>query len=225
MQATHINSDKDKDDVAFSLPPDLDTTWFTAFETEQLQYTDFYTEKVSTLQLCCCYINPQAEVENLTMEQLVLRSPGIITQEELIQCIQQHQHQYALMSVLRFTVNLTLDEVLDFLQETTTTTSDKDTQSSDATQYYTQRFLTSEKYLETIAYPPTITLFNDLNTLFLIFRSKKKTDKTSTTTSCSSSTSACASGSSSSTTRKIKLHLPSHHRLNTRRRRHEHLSL
>lgn len=167
-------SDTDTD----TLLPTLDTTWVTALKQEQYNYRDFYTEPVSTLTLCCCYVNHQAELETFKTEQVLLRNNGVVSREELIRLIQRHQWPtYKLLALLRYNVNLNADEVSDFIHRV-----DLDS--------YAGRFLTSEKGLNDIPFPNTISIFNDLNTLFLIFR-----EKNSSTTN-----------SSSSTTRKIKLY-------------------
>ena len=168
------------------LPPTLDTAWITTLKDEEVHYRDFYTEPVDTVKLCCCYINEEAEVETLKTEQLHMQTTGVVSREELMRLIHQHQWpNYKLLSVLRYNVNLNADEVPDFIQ------------TSSPLSHYAPRFLTSEKYLNNIAFPNTITIFNDLNTLILVFRQK---------------------GSDSiSTTRKIKLVSKTHQRKGTRR--------
>jgi len=165
--------ENDEDTAEESPPLTLDTTWVTALKNEQVNYRDFYTEPVSIVTLCSCYVNNQAELETFQTEKVHLHNSGVVSRDELIRFIQRQQWpSYKLLSLLRFNVNLTADEVADFIQ------------TNDNLDSYSERFLTSEKYLHDIPFPNTISIFNDLNTLFLIFREKN---------------------SSTSTTRKIKL--------------------
>jgi hypothetical protein len=147
----------------------IDLSWLSKFEEEEIAYRDFYAEDVIHVKLYFCYINTESDhIENVTKETLFLQEKGILTRAQLINCIKRgqchNQISYKLYALLRYNINLTPDEVPEFLK-------------GDGENYRT-RFLTSEKYLNDIIFPTTINIFNDLNAFFIIFKSKSVTDVT-----------------------------------------------
>lgn len=205
------------------------SAWLAAFKAgEQQDYQAFCTEEVKSVQMYYVFINSAKEVERVAENTLNLRlHPGVVEREQLVACIKEQQQiqttstkaHYKIMSLLRFNVDLTTDEVMDFVEEG----DDKDTVEGDTVEgdtvegqavegeadhdvsstldldaYYQDRFFRVEKQLEEVRFPHTIAMFNDLNALVVVFKA--------TTVLAASAASSTKSSSTGPLTRKIKLH-------------------
>jgi hypothetical protein len=201
----------DDDDLHLDLAKVDESTWLAAFKAgEQQDYQAFCTEEVKSVQMYYVFINSAKEVERVAENTLNLRlHPGVVEREQLVACIKEQQQiqststktHYKIMSLLRFNVDLTTDEVMDFVEpgdeeeEEEGEGEDIVKQALDLDAYYQDRFFRVEKQLEEVRFPHTIAMFNDLNALVVVFKA------TATTTSKSST-----AGLTSPMTRKIKLH-------------------
>jgi len=152
---------------------DLDTSWIDEFKKDNEKYSDFYTEDVTTITLFFIYIDHKNNVENLSRDLLILDKKNTIVRDQLIQLIKQNQNQnknqiqnqnhmynnnkYKLISLFKYNIDIEPEEIYKFI-------NNKDDSS------YNKRFFTQEKYLNDIIYKKTINIFQDLNSLFLIFK-------------------------------------------------------
>ncbi len=146
---------------------DLDTSWIDEFKKDNEKYSDFYTEDVTTITLFFIYIDHKNNVENLSRDLLILDKKNTIVRDQLIQIIKQNQNQnknhmynnnkYKLISLFKYNIDIEPEEIYRFI-------NNKDDSS------YNKRFFTQEKYLNDIIYKKTINIFQDLNSLFLIFK-------------------------------------------------------
>jgi hypothetical protein len=196
------------DDLHLDLAAVDESAWLAAFKAgEQQDYQAFCTEEVKSVQMYYVFINSAKEVERVAENTLNLRlHPGLVEREQLVACIKEQQQiqststktPYKIMSLLRFNVDLTTDEVMDFVEPGDEEEEEEghDVSSTlDLDAYYQDRFFRVEKQLEEVRFPHTIAMFNDLNALVVVFKA------TATTTSKSST-----AGLTSPMTRKIKLH-------------------
>jgi hypothetical protein len=144
---------------------DLDTSWIDEFKKDNEKYSDFYTEDVTTITLFFIYIDHKNNVENLSRDLLILDKKNTIVRDQLIQLIKQNQNQnknhmynkYKLISLFKYNIDIEPEEIYKFI-------NNKDDSS------YNKRFFIQEKYLNDIIYKKTINIFQDLNSLFLIFK-------------------------------------------------------
>jgi hypothetical protein len=119
--------------------------------------------------------------ETLPLQQTILRKDLV----ELIKPkLKQELQHYKLAALLRYQVDLLLEEVEDFVCEldsnddsesddgkSTTSTSTSSTSSIDDDDYYIRRFLKKEKQLTDLHFPsPCDKVFNDLLTLWVILK-------------------------------------------------------
>jgi hypothetical protein len=141
----------------------LDTSWIDEFKKDNEKYSDFYTEDVTTITLFFIYIDHKNNVENLSRDLLILDKKNTIVRDQLIQIIKQNQiynnnkYKYKLISLFKYNIDIEPEEIYRFI-------NNKDDSS------YNKRFFTQEKYLNDILYKKTINIFQDLNSLFLIFK-------------------------------------------------------
>lgn len=143
---------------------DLDTSWIDEFKKDNEKYSDFYTEDVTNITLFFIYIDHKNNVENLSRDLLILDKKNTIVRDQLIQIIKQNQIQnknqinkYKLISLFKYNIDIEPEEIYKFI-------NNKDDSS------YNKRFFIQEKYLNDIIYKKTINIFQDLNSLFLIFK-------------------------------------------------------
>jgi len=150
------DDDEDEDDDELS----MDMSWINTWESKQKLFSDFYEEPVELVQMVCLYIEDGAVV-GMTKDQLHLRIPGLLFKEDMIMFIKQHQnwqqHHYKLQQVLTFYLDLQADELRTFLL-------------SDEPDYQA-RFLKAHNYLLDAKFDHSIGILQDLNTVFVLYKS------------------------------------------------------
>ena len=140
---------------------EMDTSWIDDFKKENDDYSNFYTEEATTITIFFIYIDNTNNIEHLSRDLLVLNTKNTIIREELIHIIKQNQNhnnnKYKLISLLKYNIDIEPEEIYNFINT-------KDDSS------FNKRFFIQEKYLNDINYQNTINIFQDLNSLFFIFK-------------------------------------------------------
>ena len=140
---------------------DLDTSWIDSFKKDNETYSDFYTEEVTNITLFFIYIDHKNEIENLSRDLMILDKKNTVMRDQLIQLIKQNQthnnNKYKLISLLKYNIDIEPEEIYNFI-------NNKDNSS------FNKRFFIQEKYLNDIIYKNTINIFQDLNSLFFIYK-------------------------------------------------------
>ena len=140
---------------------EIDTSWIDNFKKDNETYSDFYTEEVTNITLFFIYINNKNDVENLSRDLMILDRKNTVMRDQLIQIIKQNKihnnNKYKLISLLKYNIDIEQEEIYNFI-------NNKDDSS------FNNRFFTKEKYLNDINYKNTINIFQDLNSLFFIFK-------------------------------------------------------
>ena len=141
---------------------DLDSTWIQEFEKLDKDYKNYYTEHISFLTVHSIYINKKNEIQKVREENIILKEPGIIQKEELLSIIKHNSFlneiKYSLLSILKFNINLEPEYLKTFLKS-----KNKNIGNS---------FLQSVKYIDSIKFEKSITMFHDINDLIIIFHPK-----------------------------------------------------
>jgi predicted transcriptional regulator len=144
---------------------EIDTSWIDHFKKDNEKYSDFYTEEVTNITLFFIYINHKNDVENLSRDLMILDRKNTVMRDQLIQIIKQNQthnnnnnkYKYKLISLLKYNIDIEPEEIYNFI-------NNKDDSS------FSKRFFIQEKYLNDIIYKNTINIFQDLNSLFFIYK-------------------------------------------------------
>lgn len=140
---------------------EFDTSWIDHFKKDNEKYSDFYTEEVTNITLFFIYINHKNDVENLSRDLMILDRKNTVVRDQLIQIIKQNQthnnNKYKLISLLKYNIDIEPEEIYNFI-------NNKDDSS------FSKRFFIQEKYLNDIIYKNTINIFQDLNSLFFIYK-------------------------------------------------------
>jgi len=145
----------------------IDESWVTNFKEEENEYNDFYKEKVVSITLFFLYVNKEKELESISKEPYFLEKDGIITKDQLVTLIKKRQEKYMknnskkykLNSLYRYNPCIDSEDVNSFIEGH----YDND-----------NKFFIPERYLTDIIFTDTITIFQDLNSLFFIYYEKER---------------------------------------------------
>jgi hypothetical protein len=161
-------SEEEDVDTSEEEEEDVDTSWIDDFKKDNEKYSEFYTEEVTNITLFFIYIDHKNNIENLSRDLLILDRKNTIFRDQLIQLIKQNQiqnqiqnnnnkYKYKLFSLLKYNIDIEPEEIYNFI-------NNKEDYS------FNKRFFIQEKYLNDIIYKNTINIFQDLNSLFFIFK-------------------------------------------------------
>ena len=141
---------------------DLDTTWIQEFENFDKEYKNYYTEEVSFIRIHSVYVNKYNDIEKIKEEKIILKELGNLQKDELFTIIKHNSffnnNKYSLLSILRFNINIEPIHLTNFLKN-----KDKNIGKT---------FLQSLKNIDTIKIDKTISMFQDINDIFIIFHQK-----------------------------------------------------
>lgn len=138
---------------------ELDNTWIKEFENTDKIYQDFYTDDNYYVNIHFIYINKNKEIEKIKEETFLMNTPNMITRDEIIGLLKKNtlneNRNYSLLSLLKFNLNLEPEDIPFFLQV--------DSKEED------NHFLIPIQHIDTITFQKTISMFQDLNSLYFIF--------------------------------------------------------
>ncbi len=132
----------------------LDTSWIKQFKDKECNYNDFYKEPITSIMLYILYVKDK-EIIHVESNSCLLEE-NKLSRERLVSLIKEYEIReikYKLTALLRYNIDLNPDDIRDFIHE----------------EIVTDRFLTTEKYLNNIQYNDTIHMFQDLNALYFIY--------------------------------------------------------
>ena len=135
----------------------MDTSWIKKFEDMEKDYDLFYKDNVCNISAYFLYVNQNNILEKISQENLLLDDENTLSKETIISLIKKYQCdkdiEYKLLSLLKYNITLEPDDIGNFLDET-------------ITEY---QFIQSVTTVQNIKYNPTISIFQDLNSLYFIF--------------------------------------------------------
>jgi hypothetical protein len=148
-------------DTVIDTDTDIDNSWVAAYKASEENYNEFYNEKVTSIKVFSLYIDTTNTVVNMKQELCPLTMESTVSREQLIALIQakqltSHGIKYKLFSIVRYNIDLLPDEIPDFIK--------------DSLNANTKRFLIPETYIRDIHFTDTISIFHDLNALYIIFK-------------------------------------------------------
>ena len=141
---------------------ELDGTWIKEFEAKEQDYNSYYKESISFIRINYIYINTQNEIVNISEENCLFKKPGMLSKEELIGLIKHNSFnnaiKYSLLSLLKYNIDFEPINLKTFLRS-----NDKN---------IGKNYLKSITNIDNIFFEQSISLFHDLNNLFIIFIEK-----------------------------------------------------
>lgn len=143
---------------------ELNDDWIDKFDKTDNLYKDFYKDNLYYTNIDFIYINRNNEIEKIKQESILLSVENSITRNELIEILKKNSFinniKYSLMSILKYNITLDPDDIKNFLL-------------SDNLIDYNDKFLITNNHIDKIIFEKTINMFQDLNSLFIIFYENK----------------------------------------------------
>jgi hypothetical protein len=135
----------------------LDTTWIDDFEKVDKEYESFYSEDLLFVNVTIVYVNASSEIDHVKTDKVFLRNKNIMSKEELIGIVKRNhvrgQKKFTIMTMLRYNFDVEPLRVPSMLRE----------------KPKGGPYLAIIKEVDDIVWSPTITMFQDLNNLYIVF--------------------------------------------------------
>jgi len=148
----------------FEETQELDENWIQDFKENDKNYEIFYSDDIYYVKMHCIYIDKLSNIAKVKEDKIFLTSPNNISREEILGILKKNSLKngikYSVMSILRYNIDIEPLDVKHFLNE------------KELSSY---SFLTPIKNIDAISFKKTISMFHDLNNLFIIFYEKDKT--------------------------------------------------
>ena len=152
---------------------ELNDEWINNFEKTDKLYQDFYKDNLYYVNLKFIYVNRENEIDKIKQESFLMSRPNYISREEIIQILKEssidNAKRYSLLSILKYNITLDADEIKNFLL------FDNEERN----------YLNIIKNIDAIPFDKTISMFQDINDLILVFYEKsnelKKNDPNNVT--------------------------------------------
>ena len=186
-----------------SYDEDIDNSWVDSYKKEDAKYKDFYNEPVKSVNMFFIYINTDKTIVNIKQKHISIKqkhisinqthisinqkhiSKSTITREQLIRIIKETQIcdkiKYKLFSIVRYNIDLLPEEVGDYANEVGANEVGANEVGANevganevGANTYSNRFLTPENYINDIQFSDTISIFQDLNSLYIIFKEQER---------------------------------------------------
>jgi hypothetical protein len=123
-----------------------------------MEFVDYYNENVTNVKMCYVYINSSDCIEYVNTEHFEMQNPNIISSEELIKIIKtnniKHDIKYTILSILKININLIPQNLNTFMEDDSS------------------NFTTVINNISPITFEPTILMFQELNSVIILFREK-----------------------------------------------------
>lgn len=157
------NKENDDSDSDYEFE-ELDTTWINEFEELDKDFNSYYKEDLLFIRINYIYVNVENEIVNISEENCLFKTPGILSKEELIGLIKRNSInnavKYSLLLLLKYNIDFEPINLKTFLRS-----NDKN---------IGKKYLKSITNIDNIFFEKSISLFHDLNNLFIIFIEKEK---------------------------------------------------
>ena len=140
-----------------------DDEWLTQIEEEDKLYNDFYYENTENVWIYYLYINKKKELEYIKSENIFLNNK-MISKENLLYLLRTNsilnKRKHSLKSIIQYNVDLKPENVINYLRK--------------PNQY---NFFDTKPKIEDIKWKDTISLFQDLNCLYILYQERNKTNQ------------------------------------------------
>ena len=137
----------------------IDDLWIKEYKEKEEKYNDFYKEKVSNIKIYFFYVNLENKLVSIK-EEIIYIEDGNLKKDLLIKLIKNNENfqdiKYKLTYLLKYNFTLDSDKVLDFCDDNDNT----------------ENFLISIKNIDDINFNDTVSIFNDINSLFMVYTEK-----------------------------------------------------
>ena len=131
----------------------LDASWINDFETIDNSYNIFYKDNIDFICVNYVYLNEKSEIERVKSENIILPKKNVLPSEALLSLIKTNQFkQYKFSFMLKYNFSMEPEEI-----------------KSMNTTGFSSEYLQELNKIDDIQFEKTITMFQDLNELTIIF--------------------------------------------------------
>jgi hypothetical protein len=139
---------------------ELDNTWIKEFENTDKLYQDFYVDDIYYINVHFVYINKKMEIEKRKEEIFFMKTPNVVSREEMLGLLKRNilneKRSYRMLSLLKFNLSLEPEDISSFVKIEHDIMEHND-------------FLLPIHNIDTITFQKTISMFQDLNSLYFLF--------------------------------------------------------
>jgi len=127
-------------------------------------YKDFYKDDIYYTNINIIYVNTANNIEKIKNESFLMTTPNYITREEIIGILKansiDHDKRYSLLSILKYNITIEPEDIPHYLKKSFNEKTHLD------------NHLDIIKNIDTIKFEKTISMFQDLTELIIIFFEK-----------------------------------------------------
>lgn len=153
----------------------LDDSWIVEFNDTDKLYSDFYKDNVYYINVTIIYINDEHEIERMKKDTFLLSRPNELIYEELIRILKDNatnnNKKYGLMSILKYNFDIEPMDMRFYLQHNN---NQHGKEEEDNDEY---NYLFPIQHINNIVFQKTISMFQDLNELVILFYEKPQPSK------------------------------------------------
>jgi len=157
MQKCNIQEEEDYE---------INNKWLKEIKDTEKDYNDFYKEKPTSIKIYYLYVNKENEVSFCKTETYLLHTTNVkyatLNKDTLITIIKKNSFSnninYKLISLLKYNLDIDPEDVISL-----------SIHKMDGSEY-----LSSESVLRDIVFNDTVCIFQDINSLFLVYYEKEK---------------------------------------------------
>ena len=146
----------------------MDNAWISEFTNKEKEYQTFYKDNINYIRIYVLYVNKSRCLDKIKEKTIHLQSMNTLTKNELRETINVYRKSekvpYKLISILKHNIDIEPDDIARSLSDD-----------------YVYEYTDALKTLETIDFNKSINMFEDLNSVFLIFYETDKKHDNNTT--------------------------------------------
>ena len=141
---------------------DLDDSWITEFENAVDEYNHYDVEDIYYIKVFCIYLH-NTEIIKIKKETIHLQNMNHLSRKEFVDIIKQNTFEnnikYSLLNVLKYNIDLQPLHLKTFLKK----------KNSNQNCY-----ISSLSHIQDITFNASISMFHNLNSLYLIFQQREQ---------------------------------------------------
>jgi len=140
---------------------DLDSeNWISKIEQLDSDLDCYYKEDVNTISIHFLYLNADNEIQKLTKQTHILKIPNLLTKDEFMGLITSNANSHQFFMSLRYNMSLEPMYLENFIRH------------KDIVSMY--EFLSPIDTIDDVFFSPTISIFQDLNDIYIIYMPKSQ---------------------------------------------------
>ena len=143
----------------------LDESWIRDFQENDKLYEKYYLDDVYHIKVNSIYIDTSRNILNAKEDRILMNQLNVLTRDELLSIVKKNsvynRNQFQLYTILKYNMDLDPTEVEDFLKKPAPP----------------KPFLSLVSHIEDVPFHKTISMFQDLNDLYCVYRQKDPNDR------------------------------------------------